>query len=146
MLTTSLLAERFQNFGGSSDQISLSNRPCSFRQLRHRHHTHTFSDPTPHTDQTGRNTGKMGGLNLEVFKFGMYIMFPIGIMYYFGTNLDSRFSVPEFWPKPENANRIPLERDEIEAELQRLRARRLYLREKRLGEQGGQQQPRDQQE
>ncbi|KAK0674200.1 hypothetical protein QBC41DRAFT_239615 [Cercophora samala] len=68
--------------------------------------------------------------------FGMYIMFPIGIMYYFGTNLDSRFSVPEFWPKPENANKIPLERDEIEAELQRLRARRLYLREKRLGEQG----------
>ncbi|KAL2271532.1 hypothetical protein VTJ83DRAFT_903 [Remersonia thermophila] len=74
----------------------------------------------------------MGGLNLEVFKFGMYVMFPIGIMYYFGTNLDSRFTVPDFWPKPENANRVPLEREEIHAELERLRARRLYLREQRL--------------
>ncbi|KAK3900176.1 hypothetical protein C8A05DRAFT_36201 [Staphylotrichum tortipilum] len=74
----------------------------------------------------------MGGLNLEVFKFGMYVMFPIGVMYYFGTNLDNRFSVPDFWPKPENANRVPLERDEIHAELERLRTRRLQLREQRL--------------
>ncbi|GAB1320390.1 hypothetical protein MFIFM68171_10600 [Madurella fahalii] len=74
----------------------------------------------------------MGGLNLEVFKFGMYVMFPIGIMFYFGTNLDSRFSVPNFWPKPEQANKVPLERDEIHAELERLRARRLYNRERRL--------------
>ena len=59
-------------------------------------------------------------------------MFPIGIMYYFGTNLDSRFSVPDFWPKPENANKVPLEKDEIQAELQRLRARRLYNRDRRL--------------
>lgn len=64
----------------------------------------------------------------------MYVMFPIGIMYYFGTNLDDRFSVPAFWPKAENANKVPLERDEINAELERLRARRLYLREKRLSE------------
>jgi protein PET100 len=76
----------------------------------------------------------MGGLNLEVFKFGMYVMFPIGIMYYFGTNLDNRFAVPDFWPKPEHANKLPTERDEIHAELERLRARRLYLREKRLAE------------
>ncbi|ERS99944.1 uncharacterized protein SPSK_10048 [Sporothrix schenckii 1099-18] len=76
----------------------------------------------------------MGGLNLEVFKFGMYVMFPIGIMYYFGTNLDDRFAVPDFWPKPENANRVPTERDEIHAELQRLRARRLYQRDRRLAE------------
>ncbi|KAK4232057.1 hypothetical protein QBC38DRAFT_353315 [Podospora fimiseda] len=74
----------------------------------------------------------MGGLNLEVFKFGMYVMFPIGIMYYFGTNLDERFRVPDFWPKAENANKIPLEREEIQAELERLRARRLILRERRL--------------
>ncbi|KAK4456483.1 hypothetical protein QBC42DRAFT_281205 [Cladorrhinum samala] len=76
----------------------------------------------------------MGGLNLEVFKFGMYVMFPIGVMYYFGTNLDERFTVPEFWPKAENANRIPLERDEIHAELERLRTRRLILRERRLAQ------------
>ena len=62
----------------------------------------------------------------------MYVMFPIGIMYYFGTNLDSRFAVPEFWPKPEQANKVPHDRDEIAAEIQRLRARRLYLRDRRL--------------
>ena len=69
---------------------------------------------------------------IENIQFGMYVMFPIGIMFYFGTNLDERFAVPEFWPKPEQANRVPLEKDEIHAELQRLRARRLYLRDRRL--------------
>lgn len=62
----------------------------------------------------------------------MYVMFPIGVMFYFGTNLDSRFAVPDFWPKPEQANKVPLERDEIQAELERLRTRRLFLREQRL--------------
>lgn len=74
----------------------------------------------------------MGGPNLEVFKFGMYILFPIATMYYFGTNLDKRFSTPGFWPKPEQTNRIPFERDEINGELERLRRRRLYVRQKRL--------------
>lgn len=81
----------------------------------------------------------------------MYLMFPIGIMYYFGTNLDSRFSVREFWPKPEQANKIPVDRDEIQAELERLRQKRLYLRDRRLaseaqaqvGEQQHGQQQRD---
>ena len=59
-------------------------------------------------------------------------MFPIGIMYYFGTNLDNRFAVPDFWPKPEQANKVPHEKEEIRAELERLRTRRLYLREQRL--------------
>ncbi|KAJ1337274.1 protein PET100 [Microdochium nivale] len=76
----------------------------------------------------------MGGTNLEVFKFGMYVMFPIGIMYYFGTNLDERFSVPEFWPKASEGNKVPFEKDEIHAELARLRAKRLYLRDQRLAE------------
>ncbi|KAE9978840.1 hypothetical protein EG328_001225 [Venturia inaequalis] len=76
----------------------------------------------------------MGGPNLEVFKFGMYIMFPIGWMYYFGTNLDSKFSIPDFWPRPEQQHKIPFERDEIESELQRLQRRRLALRERRLRE------------
>ncbi|KAF2837012.1 hypothetical protein M501DRAFT_938672 [Patellaria atrata CBS 101060] len=74
----------------------------------------------------------MGGPNLEVFKFGMYILFPIGIMYYFGTNLDQRFSVPDFWPNPNQVNKIPTEREDIEAELKRLKARRLALRDARL--------------
>lgn len=63
-------------------------------------------------------------------------MFPIGWMYYFGTNLDSKFSVPDFWPRPEQQHKIPFERDEIESELQRLQRRRLALRERRLREEG----------
>ena len=74
----------------------------------------------------------MGGTNLEVFKFGMYVMFPIGIMYYFGTNLDHRFTVPDFWPKPGEDNKLPYEREEIHAELERLRARRLFNRDRGL--------------
>jgi len=79
----------------------------------------------------------MGGPNLEVFKFGMYILFPIAMMYYYGTNLDNRFSVPDFWPKPEQTNRIPFEKEEIHSELERLRQRRLFLRDKRLEEEQG---------
>ncbi|EXV04212.1 Protein PET100 [Metarhizium brunneum] len=68
----------------------------------------------------------MGGLNLEVFKFGMYVMFPIGIMYYFGTNLDDRFSVPNFWPRPEECNKLPRDRDEVKAEYERIVARQRF--------------------
>ncbi len=59
-------------------------------------------------------------------------MFPIGIMYYFGTNLDSRFAVPDFWPKEGQAHRIPFEREEIKEELERLKQRRLAVRAQRL--------------
>ena len=62
----------------------------------------------------------------------MYIMFPIGIMYYFGTNLDSRFSTPDFWPKPGETHTIPFEKEDIKQELERLRARRLAVRAQRL--------------
>ncbi|PHH63575.1 hypothetical protein CDD81_5667 [Ophiocordyceps australis] len=75
----------------------------------------------------------MGGLNLEIFKFGTYVMFPIGIMYYFGTNLDNRFSVPNFWPKPEECNKVPRDREEVVAEYQRIVARQ-RLRQQRARE------------
>ena len=51
---------------------------------------------------------------------------------YFGTNLDRRFAVPDFWPKPSETHRIPFEREEIAAEMERLKRRRLWLREQRL--------------
>jgi protein PET100 len=90
----------------------------------------------------------MGGLNLEVFKFGMYVMFPIGIMYYFGTNLDDRFSVPGFWPKPEECNKIPHDREEIKAEYDRIVARQKLRQAKKWEEEKAQaasqpQPPRD---
>ena len=62
----------------------------------------------------------------------MYIMFPIGIMYYFGTNLDKRFSVPDFWPKQSQSHKIPFEKEDIHEELQRLKAQRLERRARRL--------------
>jgi len=43
-------------------------------------------------------------------------------MYYFGTNLDNRFSVPDFWPKEGQTHKIPFDRDEIKLELERLKA------------------------
>lgn len=70
------------------------------------------------------------------FKFGMYVMFPIAWMYYFGTNLESRFSVPDFWPKPESSHRIPFERAEMQEELERLKNKRLEKRARRLEMEG----------
>ena len=58
-------------------------------------------------------------------------------MYYFGTNLENRFSVPDFWPKPENTHRIPYDRDEIRSEKERLARRRLDSRARRLETDGG---------
>lgn len=67
----------------------------------------------------------------------MYVMFPIAFMYYYGINLEQRFAVPDFWPRPEQTNRVPFEKDEIRGELERLRRKRLELRSRRLGEQEG---------
>ncbi|KAK5139514.1 hypothetical protein BJ546DRAFT_995429 [Cryomyces antarcticus] len=88
----------------------------------------------------------MGGPNLEVFKFGMYIMFPITIMYYFGTNLDNRFTVPDFWPKPGETHTIPFDKEEINSELERLKNRRLEVRARRLQTEAALGQGRAQQE
>jgi protein PET100 len=62
----------------------------------------------------------------------MYIAFPIGWMYYFGTNLDHKFSIPDFWPKPNQMHKIPFEKDDINSELERLKQRRLRLRAERI--------------
>ena len=59
-------------------------------------------------------------------------MFPIGWMYYFGTNLESRFSVPDFWPAPEMTHKIPFEREELDEMAEQLKAERLERRKKRL--------------
>jgi protein PET100, fungi type len=58
--------------------------------------------------------------NISPLQFGMYLAFPIGWMYYFGTNLENRFAVPDFWPTQEQSHKIPFERDEIKAEVLRI--------------------------
>ena len=40
-------------------------------------------------------------------------------MYYFGTNLESRFAVPDFWPSQDQSHKIPYEKEEIRAEIER---------------------------
>lgn len=52
-------------------------------------------------------------------------------MYYFGTNLDNRFSVPDFWPTTEQSHKIPMEKEEIDRELARMRMVDTLRREKR---------------
>ena len=52
----------------------------------------------------------------------MYIMFPIGWMYYFGTNLEDRFHVPDFWPTQEQSHKIPYDKEDIKAEVERIKA------------------------
>ncbi|RMJ28675.1 hypothetical protein PHISP_00424 [Aspergillus sp. HF37] len=74
---------------------------------------------------------KLQGPNLEVFKFGLYVLFPIGWMYYFGTNLDESFTVPGFWPTTEQSHKIPLEKEEIDQELARMRTLDVLRRERR---------------
>jgi protein PET100 len=50
----------------------------------------------------------------------MYLAFPIGWMYYFGTNLDERFKVPEFWPTQEQSHKLPYDKEDIKAEIDRM--------------------------
>ncbi|GFP54011.1 hypothetical protein ACSS6W_001659 [Trichoderma asperelloides] len=83
----------------------------------------------------------MPGIQLEIFKFGVCLMFPIGFMYYFGTNLDNRFKVHDFWPKPEECNKLPQDREEVIAEYERIVARqkiRQALQEERQRQQAEQ--------
>lgn len=77
----------------------------------------------------------------NALQFGMYILFPIGTMYYFGTNLDNRFSVQDFWPKPEETNKIPYDRDELQKEFEIMK-RELTRRKIRRLEQEAAAQPK----
>ncbi|KAK2762884.1 hypothetical protein FQN53_007434 [Emmonsiellopsis sp. PD_33] len=79
---------------------------------------------------------RLQGGTPEVFKFGVYILFPIGWMYYFGTNLEERFSVPDFWPKPEQSHKIPFEIGEIEKELARMNKQKAIRAQKAAEETG----------
>jgi protein PET100 len=65
----------------------------------------------------------------------MYVLFPIGWMYYFGTNLDDRFNVTNFWPTAEQSHKIPLDKEEIDKELSRMRMVDALRRERQQKEQ-----------
>ena len=67
-------------------------------------------------------------------------------MYYFGTNLDDRFHVAGFWPTAEQSHKIPLEKEEIDKELARMRKVDSLRRERRRLERDSQQQQQQQQQ
>ena len=56
-------------------------------------------------------------------------------MYYFGTNLENRFAVADFWPTQAQSHRIPYEKEEIKAEIER---HQRSMRERREEERRGQ--------
>lgn len=58
-------------------------------------------------------------------------MLPIASMWYFGTNLEGKFSVDGFWPAPEMTHKIPFDKDELKAEAERLRRERLERKQRR---------------
>lgn len=61
-------------------------------------------------------------------------------MYYFGTNEEAKFAVPDFWPKPHETHRIPFEREELKKlgeELKTVRLRKRDERRRREAEERG---------
>ena len=77
------------------------------------------------------NPSRKLSANLRRPQFGMYVLFPIGWMYYFGTNLDDRFQVKGFWPTAEQSHKIPMDKEEIDKELGRMRMVDSVRRERR---------------
>jgi hypothetical protein len=55
-------------------------------------------------------------------------------MYYFGTNLDARFQVRDFWPTQSQSHKIPSEPEERMELLNMLRERRERVTRERLEE------------
>lgn len=53
-------------------------------------------------------------------------------MWYFGTNLETRFTVPDFWPEPGTTHTIPFEKEDLKEMGERLKAERLERRRRRL--------------
>ncbi|PVF97298.1 hypothetical protein CPB86DRAFT_660494, partial [Serendipita vermifera] len=74
----------------------------------------------------------MGGPNLEVFKFGLYVFFPVAMMVHYGNPAWYQKHVIPYremlFPKQEDTNRLPTTREEIRAELEKARAERTARR------------------
>uniref|UniRef100_A0A060TCS7 ARAD1D45430p n=1 Tax=Blastobotrys adeninivorans TaxID=409370 RepID=A0A060TCS7_BLAAD len=73
---------------------------------------------------------KLTPANLEIFKFAIYVSFPIGIMLYVGSDTHRRLNITNFWPDPARLNYPPKDPVEIKAEIERMRQARLAKRER----------------
>ncbi|KIM26296.1 hypothetical protein M408DRAFT_45540, partial [Serendipita vermifera MAFF 305830] len=74
----------------------------------------------------------MGGPNLEVFKFGFYLFFPLAMMVHYGNPVwYQRHVIPyreKLFPRVEETNKLPTTREDIRVELEKTRAARLARR------------------
>jgi len=78
----------------------------------------------------------MGGPNLEVFKFGLYLFVPVFALLHFGDpdwyhNHVLPYQEKLFPPKEKTNQRIPMESSKIREELTRIRAEKLAKRQQR---------------
>ncbi|CDU26112.1 related to PET100-chaperone that specifically facilitates the assembly of cytochrome c oxidase [Sporisorium scitamineum] len=82
----------------------------------------------------------MAGPNLELFKFGVYLFFPLAVMVHFGDvswyDEHVRPIRDQFWPKEESLYRPPRTSEDLQSALDDMKAKRLAKREARLKEQG----------
>lgn len=60
-------------------------------------------------------------------------------MYYFGTNLDERFNVPDYWPTKEQSHTLPYDHAELKEEVMRLQREMREKAERRRAAQEGEQ-------
>ncbi|GAK65399.1 mitochondrial cytochrome c oxidase assembly factor protein [Moesziomyces antarcticus] len=78
----------------------------------------------------------MAGPNLELFKFGMYLFFPLAVMVHYGDpEWYHRNVLPirdQFWPKEESLYRPPRTSDDVRTALDEMKQKRLARREERL--------------
>ncbi|PWN21022.1 hypothetical protein BCV69DRAFT_259242 [Microstroma glucosiphilum] len=83
----------------------------------------------------------MAGPNLEVFKFGLYLFFPLAVMIHYGDPDWYKKNVlplrDEFWPKESTLFKPPRNPEDLRATREGMRAERLARREERLNENRG---------
>jgi protein PET100 len=141
-----LAFERWGNARGDRNLLSPNHLPSIAEQILDLTTSLHQQRPVPRRTPTSRNPQNGGpksrslqgalyplpaAFPTNASQFGMYILFPISIMYYFGTNLDGKFTVPDFWPKPGQTHKIPYDREDIARELERLKARNLEVKRRR---------------
>jgi len=78
----------------------------------------------------------MGGPNLELFKFGLYLFVPVFALLHFGdpdwyNNHVLPYQAKLFPPREKTNQRIPADSSQIRAELERYRAEKLAKRQER---------------
>ncbi|KAK9470898.1 uncharacterized protein V1510DRAFT_421788 [Dipodascopsis tothii] len=70
----------------------------------------------------------LSGGNLELFRFGSYVLFPIGIMYLYGSIEDETADLKKHYPEIFQPSKVPLTPEGMAAERARIRVERMQMR------------------